>query len=333
MSDEDPKKGVSLGMFNRPSQVTVTPGDIVAAALSVIWVVVCAIFYLFARQPGATITFDTLNFVVTVLAVLLPVALIWVAAVAARSVSVVREESRRLQEAMDGLRQNYVELAQTKRLQVTPAESIPRPVSRVPENVASQTPESEPKQATGPTFASSREPSKVVVAEPALELGIPEVGEALSNEDFIRALHFPKTAEDKAGFRSLRLALNDGRTKRLIQSAQDVLTLLSQDGIYMDDLVPDRARPDVWRKFAEGQRGRPIATLGGIRDRNSLSLAAQRMRSDHIFRDSAHHFLRQFDKVFSMFAKSATDAEIAAISDTRTARAFMLLGRVAGTFD
>jgi len=28
-----------------------------------------------------------------------------------------------------------------------------------------------------------------------------------------------------------------------------------------------------------------------------------------------------------------TDAEIAAMADTRTARAFMLLGRVAGTFD
>ena len=33
------------------------------------------------------------------------------------------------------------------------------------------------------------------------------------------------------------------------------------------------------------------------------------------------------------FAANATDAEISALSDTRTARAFMLLGRVAGTFD
>ena len=135
------------------------------------------------------------------------------------------------------------------------------------------------------------------------------------------------------GFRSLRLGLADPRIAKLIQASQDVLTLLSQEGVYMDDLDPDRARPDIWRKFAEGERGRPIAMLGGIRDRNSLSLAAQRMRRDHIFRDAAHHFLRQFDKVFAAFAPDATDAEVAALADTRTARAFMLLGRVAGTFD
>jgi hypothetical protein len=56
------------------------------------------------------------------------------------------------------------------------------------------------------------------------------------------------------------------------------------------------------------------------------------MRNDPIFRDAAHHFLRKFDKVFSEFEKHATDAEIAALSETRTARAFMLLGRVTGIF-
>lgn len=100
----------------------------------------------------------------------------------------------------------------------------------------------------------------------------------------------------------------------------------------MDDLVPDRARPEIWRRFAEGQRGRPIATLGGIRDRSSLALTAARMRNDPIFRDAVHHFLRKFDQVFSAFEKTATDQEIAALAETRTARAFMLLGRVAGVF-
>jgi len=57
------------------------------------------------------------------------------------------------------------------------------------------------------------------------------------------------------------------------------------------------------------------------------------MKQDTIFRDAAHHFLRRFDKSFSEFEEIASDAEIAALSGTRTARAFMLLGRVAGTFD
>ncbi len=57
------------------------------------------------------------------------------------------------------------------------------------------------------------------------------------------------------------------------------------------------------------------------------------MKQDPIFRDAAHHFLRLFDKTFAAFEKRANDGDIAALADTRTARAFMLLGRVAGTFD
>ena len=57
------------------------------------------------------------------------------------------------------------------------------------------------------------------------------------------------------------------------------------------------------------------------------------MRQDTIFRDTAHHFLRQFDKTFTEFEKNATDQEIVALSETRTARAFMLAGRVTGIFD
>jgi hypothetical protein len=57
------------------------------------------------------------------------------------------------------------------------------------------------------------------------------------------------------------------------------------------------------------------------------------MREDTIFRDAAHHFLRQFDKTFQDFEKNATDAEVIELAETRTARAFMLLGRVTGIFD
>jgi hypothetical protein len=93
------------------------------------------------------------------------------------------------------------------------------------------------------------------------------------------------------------------------------------------------SRPDLWRRFAAGDRGRSIAGLGGIRDRTSLALTAGRMKADPVFRDAAHHFLRSFDKTVAAFEPNATDAELADLGDTRTARAFMLLGRVTGTFD
>jgi len=56
------------------------------------------------------------------------------------------------------------------------------------------------------------------------------------------------------------------------------------------------------------------------------------MREDVVFRDAAHHFLRKFDKMILDFEDHASDAELASLSTTRTAIAFMLLGRVAGIF-
>ena len=171
--------------------------------------------------------------------------------------------------------------------------------------------------------------------QPTLALGTPaeDLRAPLSLGDFVRALQFPENPDDRDGFRALRRALEDRNVAKLIRAAQDVLTLLSQEGIYMDDLKPDRTRPDVWRRFAGGERGRAIAALGGVRDRSCLALTAGRMREDPVFRDAAHHFLRTFDRCFVEFEQHANDADLADLADTRTARAFMLLGRVTGTFD
>jgi hypothetical protein len=168
-----------------------------------------------------------------------------------------------------------------------------------------------------------------------LALGTPaeDMRAPVSVSDFVKAMNFPDNPDDRDGFRALRRALEDRTMAKLIRAAQDVLTLLAQDGIYMDDLKPDRAKPDLWRRFAKGERGREVASLGGIRDRSSLALTSGRMRQDTIFRDAAHHFLRQFDKTFTEFEANATDVEVADLAETRTARAFMLLGRVTGTFD
>ena len=76
-----------------------------------------------------------------------------------------------------------------------------------------------------------------------------------------------------------------------------------------------------------------MAGLGGVRDRSSIALTAGRMRQDSIFRDTAHHFLRTFDKTFAGLAEHLSDQEIIDLAETRTARAFMLIGRCAGMFD
>lgn len=337
-NDTDSGKSTPLGLYDRPRQPSITAVEVVAVILSMIWLGGAVAFFVMAPEETAN-NVDSLRFVMTLLAVFMPVAMIWVAATAARSSRVMREESLRLQTAIDAIRQ--AQIAQQQRGAIPPEPSVTKKLDEIAE-AAKKT------ETALATFQSSRPQAirpSVPVAEPAsapsdvdqgsLELGTP--AEALTpplpTNDFIVALNFPETADDEVGFAALRRALRDRKAAQLIQAAQDVLTLLSQDGIYMDDLRPDMARPEIWRQFAQGARGRAVASLGGVRDRSSLALTAARMKQDPIFRDAAHHFLRKFDRMIAEFEPEASDAEISALSETRTARAFMLLGRVAGTFD
>ena len=344
MADPTDSRPTPLGIYDRPSQPFVTAIELIALVLSVLWLVGAAIFFLMlAPDQGVTAGagqggIDGLRFIMTMLAIFLPVAMIWVAATAARASKVMRDESRRLQGAIDAIRQAYVAQAQSR------GAIMDQSVARKLDEIAAAQKKTETALAT---FHSTRDAGQLrppPQPEPAVpgteeQVALPlgtraeDMAPPLSRADFIRAMNFPETAEDAEGFAALRKALKDRHASQLIRASQDVLTLLSQDGIYMDDLRPDMARPEIWRKFADGQRGRPVAALGGIRDRSSLALAAGRMRQDPIFRDAAHHFLRKFDQMMTEFAAAATDGEITELADTRTARAFMLLGRVAGTFD
>jgi hypothetical protein len=315
------------------------PSELVALGLAVVWII--AIVTQLIVAPGSVLT-GPLSFLMLLLVVFLPLALLWGIVSTARTIRILRDEAQRLQVAVDAMRHAYV-LGQQGG-----AVTQPTVEKKLDEIVAAQ----RKTDAALAMFSSRRDTTLTVPSadrkaalaiaitpasdeQPALALGTPaeDLRTPLSVGDFVRALHFPESPEDKAGFRALRLALEDRKTSRLIRASQDVLTLLSQEGIYMDDLKPERCRPEVWRHFASGERGRAIAGLGGIRDRSSLALSAARMREDPVFRDAAHHFLRSFDKTFAEFEKNATDAELADLAETRTARAFMLLGRVTGTFD
>jgi len=292
------------------------PTDRLALAATAVWLI-CAALLLAGFWGGAGVGQRLLLALMAVA----PCGLIWLAALSLRQLGDLRAEAAELRMTVEGMRHTYLAQVQT----TAPRAAAPSEATASP--------------SVGPaTFASRRDPAQVPKPaapeeQTALALDQEYVPEPVPAADLIRALNFPDSPEDRAGIRALRRALSDRNLAKLIRASQDVLTLLGDDGIFMDDLVPDRAHPDLWRRFANGERGRTIAPLGGIRDRSSLALSAARMRQDTIFRDAAHHFLRQFDRSFQNFEKSASDGEIVSFTDTRTARAFMLLGRVSGTFD
>jgi len=320
--------GLYLGAQKQPTLLV----EWIGIALAIMWLGVSAYVLLNATDLAA-------GMLTSILLIFMPVCILWVSVMVIRTSHRMKQESQRLNVAIEARRKAYIDQAKMS--------GVPASESNVNKRL-DQIAESQRKTETAiAMFTSSRlaqsNRSQAEISGPVstegeqqtvLELGTPVevLAEPLKNEDFVKALHFPEDANDEEGFAALRRALADRNTNQLIQAAQDVLTLLSQDGIYMDDLRPDMARPEIWRRFAQGERGRTIAALGGIRDRSSLALTNVRMKKDPVFRDAAHHFLRLFDKGFAKFEDGATEAEISALSETRTARAFMLLGRVAGTF-
>ena len=341
MSESQPEPTVELGIYGStpaPEGMDITTKIALIATLA--WLVF-AVFFLAFVGFGDTASLSALRFLVMVLVIVVPVGLIWVGSIALKGARMMREESQRLQVSLDAMRQVYVSQAQmaatalgpnverkidelVKRQRATESTLAAMSIPPMPDAAPPSRPFSTPPQA----------PSEMPEQEQgALAFATGPAPASVSIPDFISAMNFPETTEDREGFAALRKALADPRASRLIRASQDVLTLLSQDGIYMDDLKPDRSRPEIWRKFAAGERGIAIAGLGGVRDRSSLALSSSRMRQDQVFRDSAHHFLRAFDKTFSHLAEGLSDQEIAAMAETRTARAFMLLGRVAGIFD
>ena len=320
-----------------------------AAILSAVWGAISLAVMVFG--PSTTDQFSTLDIFIGLLLASLPIGLIWIGAALLHLLHMTQDEARRTDAALITLRQAYAALPKQPHTDGTIAltrkldevvlsqqmlENALAEIKSVQQNMQAPAPQAAPPSQR----IQTTQPNRKVPTETSHDQGnlgleglSTEATGSLAHHDYIRALNFPENSEDAEGFAALQRVLKDRNSAQLVQSSQDILTLLSQDGIYMDDLRPDMARPEVWRRFAAGERGRTIAALGGVRDRGALARATLRLKQDPIFRDSAHHFLRLFDKNFLTFEQTASDIEISALSNTRTARAFMLLGRVAGTFD
>lgn len=291
---------------------TVTTAGILAGAA---WLLLVALFWVLA--PEGEGTQGGISRLATAMATVLPLALIWLAVRTTRAITLLRAEADDLRQRLSQLR----DMAATRGgpppravPETEPAAEPDRPV-RAPAPAA---PRPMPRPAADPRPQPARADGPAAVHVDA--------------ETLIRALNFPDGPDDVDAIDALRHALKDPAHSKVLRAAQDVVTLMAGQDVYMDDLPPEMARPDVWRRYAAGERGSAVAALGGIHHQPALEIAATMLREDEIFRDTAHHFLRHFDGLTVRLVPELDDLQIAVLADSRSSRAFMLLGRVSGVF-
>lgn len=336
--------------MNKQKQTVIVPRNEgaevrIALALTMIWLLICALYLFGVPTALEAATRSLLQLLLTFAAMVFPMVVIWTVAFVASNVRQVRAESAYLRSALDEVRDAMANAPEND-------QEATEKLQKQLDEIAALTQQTDDRvtELTNLSFASKGaatpprvnaaalaevEDAPLDLSQTKLPLATPDGPERMpiTIGEFIKALNFPDNPDDREGFRVLRRAFEERELGKLLQASQDVLTLLSQDGIYMDDLNPDRPLPNVWRKFARGERGLTVAALGGIRDRSALTLAKTRMKNDPVFRDAAHHFLRKFDQLLVAFEEQAEDNELNEMGQTRSARAFMLIGKVAGSFD
>lgn len=318
---------------------------VVAISLTVIWAVgIAAIFYLYP-DVARDISYNQSLTALVAVGLFLPLILIWIAALLSQSMAAMRNETKILRKSVERmdkmLRVQIVDETETRDLwiqsqlaQITAhTKKTNLDVADIAEKMSEGHAETEAPRNT------TALPKKPLILTDAAQPDLPLPSDTKSPtapvtiRELIKALNFPNDARDAEGFRVLQRAISDHTTSKLLQSAQDVLTMLSEDGIFMDDLRVERPEASAWRSFAKGARGSEVAALGMVRDRTALTLSKTRLKNDTAFRTKAHRFLTQFDHILTEFEETAKDSELVEMGKTRSAIAFMLLGRVSGAFD
>jgi len=321
----------------------ISPAVAIGLLVTVAWVILVILFFIFSSQTLAEAFGTPLIGILTLLSIILPIVLVWTLALTAHATQRLKKEANEIRAEM---RLVAGELRETADRFPNDQQTIVKQLKLIAEmTIANDKRLQQIKQEQTPTpqidvvemnktifgdFTAPAEDGQI-----ALPLQVSEDAELppMPVEDVIAALNFPDNAQDKAGFRALRRAMRDRRLRQMLDGAQFVMSQLTEEGIFMDDLNPDRAVTDAWRRLAGGASGKEVSTVGGVRDKAVLALAKGRMKTNREFRERVHYFLRAFGDFFTDLEPRLKNHEITDLTDTRTARCYMVMARATGAFD
>ena len=166
-------------------------------------------------------------------------------------------------------------------------------------------------------------------AAPADPDPAPQAEAALSLATVIRALSFANDDDDTEGFEAVDRAMDDERIAGILDASQRVLHRLAEIDIFMDNLTPDIATPEVWRLHAANAGDSEISTLGGIAETDVFEQVSRLLEEDPEFREQASLMMRLINEQMPHIIGTADDDQILQFARSRTVLAFILLGNLA----
>jgi len=257
-----------------------------------------------------------------------------VSAVRDTTSKVMRAEQQRIGTHFRNLSESQDQLANAMRLMMQRAGAESDALHQLVESAQDVAEKAKRQTSSMPAAAKAKSLAQEDGQE-MLPLSDPERGqvETVDWDELNRALDFPSDENDVEGFKVIKKYLEHHSVAQLLRAAEDTLTALSQEGIYMDDLKSREANPDLWRMFARGERGAGLSGMKAVDDQTAFTLTRGRMRSDNEFREGTFHFLRQFDRLLETYADQATDMDLKRLAKTRTGTAFTMLATLGGSFD
>ena len=166
-------------------------------------------------------------------------------------------------------------------------------------------------------------------ADPAGPAPAAQAESALSLSTVIRALSFANDDDDTEGFEAVDRAMDDERIAGILDASQRVLHRLAEIDIFMDNLTPDIATPEVWRLHAANAGDSEISTLGGIAETHVFEQVSGLLEQDPEFREQASLMMHRINEQMLHIIGTADDDQILQFAHSRTVLAFILLGNVA----
>lgn len=118
--------------------------------------------------------------------------------------------------------------------------------------------------------------------------------------------------------------------KKLCETGQKLVRLLSRDDIVLEDLRIDKIDVELWRKFALSRDGDDFSALAAVQDLSALSMANNMQRTEPEFRDLALSFQTDFIELLPRLTSQASHYDIEDFINSDIGRLFMILGKSSG---